>query len=455
MKILLVENEQKNLFRLESILKNKAYEVVSISNGKDALNFALENPLDIIISNLLLKGIDGFQFCKNIKKNEKLRNIPFIFYSDFYISDEMEKFGLKLGADLFINRYIMPERLIKTIEELNGGKSPNLKVSKKQIQSNSLSQIYDNDEGLIAKLKQKVAELETKQKRLIAEKEELLRKTKLLKKVQVRMLHREKMASIGQLAAGIAHELNNPVGFVASNFETLGKNVSKFVKIIERYHELGNVISNEGKLIELFNSIEEEKEAMHLDFILEDLDDLFEDSKKGFEQITQIITSLRNFSRIDDFEEKVLYNINDGLKDTLIIARNEYKYNCEVETDFGDIPLTLCTPGAINQVFLIIIVNAAHAISSQEMDGKGYIRIQTYRDEKYIICKISNDGPTISKRIKSKIFDPFFTTKETGKGTGLGLSIAYDIIVNKHKGDLSVESKPNKDTTFIIKIPIE
>ena len=336
----------------------------------------------------------------------------------------------------------------------------------------------ENSKQVVVKLEQRVAELEKTQKRLIMQKEELEQKTKKLKKVQAQILHREKMASIGQLSAGIAHELNNPVGFVASNFETLGKDIRKFAKIIERYNELEDVIGDENKFIEKFNSIQEEEKAMHLDFILEDLNDLFEDSQKGFEQITKIITSLRNFSRIDDFEEKVLYNINDGLKDTLVITKNEYKYHCKVETDFGDIPLTLCTPGTLNQVFLIIIVNAAQSISFQttspskswiiNVEEKGHIKIKTYsdsnQDKKYITCEISNDGPVIPKEIQNKIFDPFFTTKETGKGTGLGLSIAYDIIVNKHNGELSVESVPDltpdliggdgKNTTFKIKIPV-
>ena len=309
-------------------------------------------------------------------------------------------------------------------------------------------------EKVVVELEKKVSELEKNHKILINEKKELEYKIQQLQEAQSSILHREKMASIGQLAAGIAHELNNPVGFVSSNFETLGKNVRKFTKIIERYHELENVIGNEDKLIEMFNSIEEEKEAMHLDFILDDLKELFEDSQKGFDQITQIITSLRNFSRIDDFEERILYNINDGLKDTLIISKNEYKYNCIVETDFGDVPLTLCTPGTINQAFLTIIVNAAQAISSEEKISKGHIKIVTYSDDKYITCEISNDGPQISSKIKDKIFDPFFTTKETGKGTGLGLSIAYDIIANKHKGELAVKTEPDKNTTFIIKLPI-
>lgn len=264
------------------------------------------------------------------------------------------------------------------------------------------------------------------------------------------ILHRDKMASIGQLAAGIAHELNNPVGFVSSNFETLEKNAKKIAKIINNYRHLSEFIDDPERQKQLFHSIKEEEKKMHLDFILDDLDELFGDSRKGFDQISKIITSLRNFSRIDDFDEKTLYNINDGLNDTLVIAKNEYKYHADIEKDLGDIPLIFCSPGMLNQVFLIIIINAAQALSNRDSDIRGHIRIKTYATEKDIVCEISNDGPVIEKSVMAKMFDPFFTTKETGKGTGLGLSIAYDIIVNKHSGNIYVESEPSKDTKFTI-----
>ena len=138
----------------------------------------------------------------------------------------------------------------------------------------------------------------------------------------------------------------------------------------------------------------------------------------------------------------------------LVITRNEYKYYAEVETDLGDIPHIYSHPGQINEVLMNIIVNAAQAIKSQNREEKGKIFIKTYSDGRYVYCVISDDGPGIPKEIQGKIFDPFFTTKEVGKGTGLGLSISYDIVVNKHKGEIYAESEVGKGTTFTIKLPI-
>ncbi len=276
-----------------------------------------------------------------------------------------------------------------------------------------------------------------------------------LKQVQSQMVQHEKLASIGQLASGVAHEMNTPVGFVASNFQTLESYVEKIQVLIDKYEKLLTEIPilDETELQNEVDAIREYWNLAQLDFIIEDMHVLFKDSEEGLERISNIIENLRDFSRIDQVQEFADYNINEGLEATLVVARNEIKYHADVKTELSDMPPVYCSASQINQVFLNIIVNAAQAITSQEREDRGIISIKTYAMADELVCEISDDGSGIPPDKLSKVFDPFFTTKPAGKGTGLGLSISYDIIVNKHHGDLLVESTVGKGTKFTIKLP--
>ena len=278
-----------------------------------------------------------------------------------------------------------------------------------------------------------------------------------MKEMQSQMVQNEKLAAIGQLAAGVAHEMNTPVGFVASNFQTLVSYVKKFRDLLVMYGELAGGIGSLQKkeLIEKASTIKQSWDNMKIDFILEDIQELFDDSKEGLERVTTIVQNLRDFSRIDQAEDFAEYNINDGIEATLVVAKNEIKYNTNVEMEFSEVPPVFCNSGQVNQVFLNVLMNAAQAIKSQGRDDKGTITIKTYAMDNEVVCEISDDGPGIAADKLSKVFDPFFTTKPVGKGTGLGLSVSYDIVVNKHKGQLLAESTVGKGAKFIIKLPLE
>jgi signal transduction histidine kinase len=287
--------------------------------------------------------------------------------------------------------------------------------------------------------------------------EELQVTNKKLKETQSSLVQQEKLASIGQLAAGVAHELNNPLGFVTSNFNSLDNYYHSLKKYCEAWEELlpglnnGNgSCSHQG-----ISQIEEIRKQENVSLILKDIEDIFSECKDGFQRMTSIVRNLKDFSRIDHSEFIESYDLHAGIESTLVVARNEYKYVAEVEKSLSDLPLIECNGGEINQVLLNIIVNAAHAIKSQEREDTGRISIKTYCDDVSVFCEISDDGPGIPEQIVGKIFDPFFTTKDVGSGTGLGLSISYDIIVNKHKGDLNVKSKTGEGTTFTIRLPIK
>jgi two-component system, NtrC family, sensor kinase len=263
-----------------------------------------------------------------------------------------------------------------------------------------------------------------------------------LQQTQSIMVQQEKLASIGQLAAGVAHEINNPLGFLKSNYAVLEKTVRTIGKMREDLKAVGipavDAIVNRPDIVLAF----------------EDFDELFSESAEGLARIMRIVSNLRSFSRVDQSGEQELFDVNAGIESTLIVASNELKYVAETEKKLGELPKIMAKGGEINQVVLNLLVNAAQAIESQKRPEKGLIRIETaLRNEKVLIV-VSDDGPGIPQNIRTKIFDPFFTTKEPGKGTGLGLSISYDIIVAKHGGSLRCDSEPGMGTVFTIELPV-
>jgi two-component system NtrC family sensor kinase len=260
-----------------------------------------------------------------------------------------------------------------------------------------------------------------------------------LAQTQVLLLQSEKMASLGQLAAGIAHEINNPIGFINSNLSTLKKYTEKIVNTVKQIEELLNNGSRKDNITEFKNLQKQNK----IDFILQDMVNVIEESLEGTQRVKHIVQDLKDFSHIDP-KKVMLYNINDCVNSTVNIAWNELKHKCQVDKQLGDIPLILCNPQQINQVILNILVNSAQAI-----DHDGLITITTVPEGEGVRLEIKDNGCGIPKDIVDRIFDPFFTTKEPGQGTGLGLHIVYSII-SKHGGSIEVQSEVGVGTTFII-----
>ncbi len=264
-----------------------------------------------------------------------------------------------------------------------------------------------------------------------------------LEQTQAQLLQQEKMASVGQLAAGVAHEINNPVGFISSNIGSLGKYVERLSGFISFLDESLKKIND----TELQAKVTTQKKKLKLDFILEDIQDLITESLDGCERVKKIVQDLKSFSRVDQAARQYA-DINECIDTTLIMVINELKYKAKIEKDYGTVSAIECHPQQLNQVFMNILINAAHAIEKE-----GIIAIKTWQDEEFVYTSIADTGSGIKPESLKHVFDPFFTTKEVGKGTGLGLSIVYDIITKNHKGDIDVTSEVGKGTTFTIKLP--
>jgi signal transduction histidine kinase len=282
--------------------------------------------------------------------------------------------------------------------------------------------------------------------------EELLQQEKaeqkaLIKKLEEAhsfMLQSEKMASIGQLAAGVAHEINNPIGFVYSNLGTLEKYVQDVFSMIDAYEQAEGIIADG----EVRARLQSARKKLDLDFLKEDLRALMEESKDGITRVKNIVQNLKDFSHVDTADAWRFSNLHDGINSTLNIVNNEIKYKADVIKQYGDIPEVECLSSQLNQVFMNLLVNASHAI-----EERGTITVRSGQQGEEVWVEVADTGKGIPPEHMQKIFDPFFTTKPVGQGTGLGLSLSYGII-QKHHGRLEVASVVGKGTTFRVWLPL-
>ena len=257
------------------------------------------------------------------------------------------------------------------------------------------------------------------------------------------LLHQDKLASIGQLAAGVAHEINNPMGFIMSNLRSLKNYTETEQQYLNALEEaVKNCCPEEQR-----RQLEELCHRLDLSFIQEDIPSLITESLEGAERVKRIVLDLKDFARADESGLKET-DLNQCVQSTVNIVRNEIKYVADLDLDLGDISLIVCNPQQINQVIANLLLNAAHAI-----DGHGRITVSTSSEWDQVLLTVTDTGCGIPLDIQKRIFDPFFTTKDVGKGTGLGLSISYDI-VRKHGGEITLESEPGMGTTFMVRLPI-
>jgi signal transduction histidine kinase len=423
MEILIVEDDSFSRNLLKKMLTEMGHVSVEAENGIQAWKLLKEKPLKIVISDWMMPEMDGIQLC------QKIRNASFKGYVYFIMvtirdgkTDLVEVFNA--GADDYIPKPFDPDEL--------------------QARVMTGVRIVHLEERYL----ETASKIETKNRKLG-------KALKRLEETQAQMFQSEKMASIGQLAAGVAHEINNPTGYVSSNLKTLSDYQEDIFELIKKYQDLISKLESSEAKNPFAESIHQDIEALKrfekdidIAYLMEDITDLTGDCREGTERIKKIVIDLKDFAHPG--EDKIQSaDINKGLLSTLNVVNNEIKYKATVHKELGALPTVQCVPQELNQVFMNILVNAAQAI-----EKKGAIHITTKAVDQNVVVTISDTGCGIPKEHLTKIFDPFFTTKEVGKGTGLGMNIAYNI-VQKHDGTLQVDSEIGKGTTFTITLPAQ
>ncbi|MFN6529266.1 sensor histidine kinase [Nostoc sp. ChiSLP03a] len=410
--ILIVDDNPTNLSLLCEALNSEGFRFRVAVDGESAIAQAERNQPELILLDVQMPGIDGFETCRRLKANPVTQNIPIIFTTALADTESKTK-GFSLGAVDYIPKPFAQEEVIARVR---------VHLQLKQLTESLEQQVSD--------------------------------RTRALQKAQVQLVQQEKLSTLGELIAGIGHEINNPINFISSNIPPLQEYIAAVTELLLLYEqEYPNPTAKITKTID----------NLDLNFVLEDMRKILNSLHIGSERIRNLSSSLRSFCRSDS-DAKISADLHQGIDSTLMILQHRLNANSdrpriEVIKNYGELPQVKCYLGQMNQVFMNILANAIDALDEAIMEGKisniiPQIKITTEIDsEQLVIIWIADNGIGIPERLKKRLFEPLFTTKTVGKGTGLGLSIAYQIIVEKHKGILDVNSQPGMGTEFIIKIP--
>ena len=417
--ILVVDDEENNRNVIVAQLKHEGYVIRTAASGEEALDLIDRELPDLILLDVMMPGISGFDVAEILKSEERTTNIPIIMLTSLGdIASRMT--ALNNGAEEFLTKPVGRAELVIRIRNL-------LKIKSHQ---DDLSRYSSMLEGKVA---ERTSELETVNLQL--------------DETYSQLLQAEKLAALGQLAAGVAHEINNPIGFVNSNLGTLNGYIKDMLKIIEAYEAMIAAMPEKPAECAALHALTAE---LDLPFLCSDAPQLIAESLDGVTRVRGIVKDLKNFAHVDASPEWGPADLHECLDSTLNIANHEIKYKAAVVKDYGTLPEVDCLPSQLNQVFLNLLVNAAQAIPE---NTPGTITVRTSADGGNVRIEISDTGYGIPPENIKKIFDPFFTTKPVGTGTGLGLSLSYGII-KRHNGRIEVGSEIGKGTTFRITLPI-
>ncbi|KYC40244.1 hybrid sensor histidine kinase/response regulator [Scytonema hofmannii PCC 7110] len=429
--ILIVDDKPTNLSVLKQALKSVGLKIRLAADGESAIKQIKQEPPALILLDVEMPGINGFETCSLLKADPLTQGIPIIFMTALAHTENKVK-GLSLGAVDYITKPFEEEEVIARVKVQLQLQKLTKSLAEKNFQ---LMQLTED-------LEQRVTE-----------------RTAALQKTQVQLVQQEKLSMLGQLVAGVAHELNNPIGCIISNLAPAKQYFASLTQALKLYQQYCPEIPE----------LQQALEAEDIEFAIEDFPKLLDSMQLSGDRIKDISVSLRNFSRLD-VSTKVPTNLHLGLDSTLVILRHRLKARdrrpeIQVIRQYGDLPEVKCYPGQINQVFMNLLANAIDAVE-ECFDPEGTnvnlgcqnqpsISILTEQpDEKKVIICITDNGKGMTDVVKQQIFAPMFTTKPISKGTGLGLSIAHQIVVERHGGQLSFVSKLGHGTKFFIELPL-
>lgn len=414
--VLIVDDTPTNLEVISETLSDAGFDVAIATSGDRALQQVERRLPDLILLDVMMPGIDGFETCRRLKANEHTRHVPVIFMTA--LSDAESKIqALEMGAVDYIAKPFHEKEVLARV--------------------NTHLHLYHLTQSLSQQVAQAQAELQSS---------------------QLQLIQNEKMSALGNLVAGVAHEINNPVGCIVGNVAAVGSSISDLFHLLDLYAQ---------KFPQPGAEIEAELTAIDLEYLREDLPKLVRAMRDGGDRIKSISKSLRTFSRADT-DTKQSFNIHEGIDSTVLILRHRLKANAQrpeiqVLTHYGELPMVACFPGQLNQVFMNILANAIDALDESNQ-GKTFAEIQAQPNQITITTKCRSEAVELSfqdngcgmpEAIKARIFDHLFTTKEIGKGTGLGLAIVRQIIQERHKGTITLNSQINQGTEFTLRLPIQ
>lgn len=456
-----IEAKEAEIRMRENELADLLKEVRASQQNLDAKNEQIKEQLDRIseqeneinnrnaVLDLIQKEIDSQQKKIEEQKSELNAYITLVEKQRFALYLFIAFCVLILGLIFFIYRgYKIKQNANRDLEKMYAEiTARNREISKqKQEIENKNEELQKKHEEILTQadeLHHANEEILSTNEALERQKNELQLTLENLKLTQEQLVQSEKLASVGQLTAGIAHELNNPVNFISGNVNPLKRDLEDVFKLLDLYE----TIINNRKLNESFLEAEDLKKNLELTVLTKEINNLLEGIAEGAHRSSEIVKGLRSFSRLDD-EKFVLADIHDGIDSTLILLYNKTKNRINVHKEYGDLPSIECLPSKLNQVFMNVLTNSIQAI-----EDKGNIFIETISSGIGIKICIRDNGAGMSPEVKKHIFEPFYTTKDVGRGTGLGLSISYGII-EQHHGNIDVISEPDKGTEFIISLPI-
>ena len=421
--LLVVDDEENNRNVIVAQLKTEGYAFITAASGEEALELIDQQLPDLILLDVMMPGISGFDVAEILKSEERTATIPIIMITA--LGDGNSRLtGLTSGVEEFLTKPVSRAELLMRVRNL-------LRLKEYQ---DDLSTYNNALEGRVA---DRTKELESASLQL--------------SEAQTQLLQSEKLAALGQLAAGVAHEINNPVGYVNSNIGTLKGYTKDLIEILRAYEEINQKHTPDP---ELMIGLQKLKDKHQLDYICEDAPQLIDESLEGLSRIRKIVQDLKNFAHTDVDPEWKLEDMHECLDSALNIANNEIKYKAKVIREYGQLPEIECLGSQLSQVFLNLLINAAHAIPDSE---QGTITVRTSCDNDEVSIEISDTGCGIPAENLTRIFDPFFTTKPIGQGTGLGLSLSYGI-VQRHNGRIEVRSETRMEagrgTTFRVVLPL-
>ncbi len=417
--ILLVDDEASNRGLMHAQLKEDGYVIQEAASGEEALLLIEQKLPDLILLDVMMPGMDGFAVADRLKSDQRTRYIPIIMITA--LDDQGSRMqALNKGVEEFLTKPVRQSELSARVRNL---------LSLKKFQNTLLASSGALEEAVADR---------TMQLAIVNRK---------LDEAEIKSLQSEKLAMIGQLAAGVAHEINNPIGYVNANLGSLQKYLNDLLQI------LAALLAIEASLPADYPGRQELavlKDTLELDYLRDDLPVLLRESQEGISRVREIVQDLKAFSRIDNNREWLLADLHKGLDSTLNLANNEIKYKADVVKAYGDLPEIECVPSQLNQVFLNLLVNAAHAIGD---NARGTITLRSGRQGDEVWIEVGDTGCGIAPENIAHVFDPFFTTKPVGKGTGLGLSLSFSI-VEQHHGRIELHSEVGQGSTFRIVLPI-